>query len=98
MFRRKIIQGLSPGQPDRMHLHQVVYNRIALARADLQGPASATRLNSMVAPYAWAATVCCAVPALFLWRNTAWLVAVSIAFSAGYVALYVWLAPARDRV
>jgi hypothetical protein len=78
-----------------MHLHQVLYNRIALARADLRRPASVARLNSMVAPYAWLATVCCAAPALFLWRDTAWLVAVSIAFSASYVAVYLWLSSAR---
>jgi hypothetical protein len=49
----------------------------------------------MVAPYAWLITFCCAVPALLLWRETALLVAISIAFSVGYVALYLWLSSKR---
>src|SRR5262249_25052477 len=28
MYRRKVVGGLSPGQPDRMHLHQVIYGRL----------------------------------------------------------------------
>jgi UDP-N-acetylmuramyl pentapeptide phosphotransferase/UDP-N-acetylglucosamine-1-phosphate transferase len=95
MYRRKIIGGLSPGQPDRMHLHQIIYMRIARPHGDVTDPALVTRLNRMVAPYAWLITFCCAVPALLLWRETALLVAISIAFSVGYVALYLWLSSKR---
>ena len=91
MYRRKVIQGQSPGLPDRLHLHQVIYMRLRRARADASDPASMTRLNSRVAPYGWLLTLCCAVPALLFWGETQWLVAASLLFCAVYVALYLWL-------
>jgi hypothetical protein len=91
MYRRKIIQGQSPGHPDRMHLHQVIYSRLTRARADVSDPASLTRLNSMVAPFGWLMTLGCAVPALLLWEEARWLVAASFLFCGVYVALYLWL-------
>ena len=88
MYRRKFIQGQSPGQPDRMHLHQVIYMRLTQTRTDASDPASSTRLNSMVAPFGWLMTLCCAVPALFFWSETRWLVTTSLIFCVGYVLLY----------
>src|SRR6266852_5483922 len=88
MYRRKVIQGQSPGQPDRMHMHQVIFMRLTRARTDVSDPASLTRLNSMVAPFGWLMTLCCAVPALLFWGKTQWLVAASIVFCAGYLLLY----------
>src|SRR6266571_3532155 len=88
MYRRKFIQGQSPGQPDRMHMHQVIYMRLTRTRTDASDPASSTRLNSRVAPFGWMMTLCCAVPALFFWNETRWLVTTSLIFCAGYVLLY----------
>lgn len=91
MYRRKFVQGQSPGRPDRMHMHQVIYMRLTRGRADASDPASSTRLNSMVAPFGWLMSLCCAVPALLFWGETRWLVAASLIFCAAYVALYLWL-------
>jgi UDP-GlcNAc:undecaprenyl-phosphate GlcNAc-1-phosphate transferase len=91
MYRRKVIQRQSPGQPDRMHLHQVIYMRLTRARTGASDPASSIQLNSMVAPFGWLMTLCCAVPALLFWGETHWLVAASLLFCAAYVALYLWL-------
>ncbi len=88
MYRRKFVQRQSPGQPDRMHMHQVIYMRLTRARAGVSDPASLTRLNSMVAPFGWLMTLCCAVPALLLWGRTPWLVTASLLFCAAYVSLY----------
>jgi UDP-GlcNAc:undecaprenyl-phosphate GlcNAc-1-phosphate transferase len=88
MYRRKVVLGLSPGQPDRMHLHQVIYMRLTQGRTDLSDPASLTRLNSRVAPFSWIMTLCCALPAVWLWGETRWLVAASLVFCAGYLLLY----------
>src|SRR5712691_4880309 len=99
MYRRKVIQGQSPGQPDRMHMHQMIFMRLTRARTDVSDPASLTRFNSMVAPFGWLMTLCCAVPALLFWGETRWLVAASLLFCAAYVALYLWLFfSGRDRV
>ena len=91
MYRRKFIHRQSPGQPDRMHLHQVIYMRLMRARTDVSDPASLTRFNSRVAPFGWLMTLCCAVPALLFWRETQWLVAASFLFCGVYVAVYLWL-------
>src|SRR5712664_3606039 len=91
MYRRKVIQRQSPGQPDRMHLHQVIYMRLTQTRTGASEPGSSIRLNSMVAPFGWLMTLCCAVPALLFWGETQWLVAASLLFCAVYVALYLWL-------
>ena len=91
MYRRKFVQGQSPGQPDRMHMHQVIYMQLTRARTDVSDPASLTRLNSMVAPFGWLMTLCCAVPALLFWGETRWLVAASLLFCGAYVTLYLWL-------
>ncbi len=90
MYRRKVMQGQSPGQPDRMHLHQVIYMRLTRAR-NVTDSASLTRLNSRVAPFGWLLTLCCAAPALFFWGETRWLVTASLLFCAAYIALYLWL-------
>jgi UDP-GlcNAc:undecaprenyl-phosphate/decaprenyl-phosphate GlcNAc-1-phosphate transferase len=97
MYRRKFVQRQSPGQPDRMHLHQVIFMRLTRARADASDPASSTRLNSMVAPFSWLATLSCAVPGVLLWRDTHWLIGVSLFFCAAYVLLYRRLDAAGRR-
>jgi UDP-N-acetylmuramyl pentapeptide phosphotransferase/UDP-N-acetylglucosamine-1-phosphate transferase len=99
MYRRQVVQGQSPGQPDRQHLHQVIYMRLTQARTDVSGPGSLTRLNSMVAPFGWLLTLGCAVPALLFWGETRWLITASLLFCAAYVALYLWLSfSGRSRV
>jgi UDP-N-acetylmuramyl pentapeptide phosphotransferase/UDP-N-acetylglucosamine-1-phosphate transferase len=91
IYRRKIVHGVSPGQPDRMHMHQVIYTRLTRERKDVSDPASITRLNSMVAPFSWLISLICAVPAALFWKETLWLVAASLLFCAAYLLLYRWL-------
>jgi len=89
IYRRKVLEGLSPGQPDRMHLHQVIYMHLTRgASTDVVDPATLIRWNSLVAPFSWAMTLCCALPALLLWRQTGWLVAAALIFCLGYLLLY----------
>jgi UDP-GlcNAc:undecaprenyl-phosphate GlcNAc-1-phosphate transferase len=89
MYRRKIVEGLSPGQPDRMHLHQVIYLRLTRGTSEKNGsPASAIRLNNGVAPFSWLMTLICGVPAILFWRETPWLVASSVLFCVAYLLIY----------
>src|SRR6266571_4052936 len=53
IYRRKVLQGNSPGQPDRLHLHQVIYARLTKASAGTSDSATITRQNSTVAPIGW---------------------------------------------
>src|SRR5260221_7905829 len=88
MYRRKFVQGQSPGQPDRMHMHQVIYMRLTRARADASDPTSMTRLNSLGAPYGWLIAFVCDLAAVILCRETRWLVTASIIFCVAYSLLY----------
>jgi UDP-N-acetylmuramyl pentapeptide phosphotransferase/UDP-N-acetylglucosamine-1-phosphate transferase len=97
MYRRKVVGGLSPGEPDRMHLHQVIYKRLAPDGAEGSDHASITRYNNKVAPFGWLMTAFCALPAVFLWRNTWWLVGVSLIFCVGYLVLYRQMLRPRDQ-
>jgi UDP-N-acetylmuramyl pentapeptide phosphotransferase/UDP-N-acetylglucosamine-1-phosphate transferase len=88
IYRRKVIRGLSPGKPDRLHLHQMIYTRLTRTRTDISDAASVTQLDNMVAPLGWLMTLCCAVFAVLFWGETRWLVASSIVFCVGYLWLY----------
>ena len=67
-------------------------------RTDASDPALSTRLNSMVAPFGWVMTLCCAVPAIWFWRDTQWLLVVSLVFCVGYVSSYRYLSSTKDRI
>jgi len=88
IYRRRVLQGVSPGQPDRLHLHQVIYTRLTQTSEGISDPVSLTRQNSMVAPIGWMMSLCCAIPAVWLWKETSWLAAASFLFCAVYIWLY----------
>lgn len=95
MFRRKFVQGVSPGAPDRLHLHQLIY--LCLARADLSDPASLARMNNRVAPCTSLIGLACAAFALTFWRESFWLVAGALVFAVAYSRLYLLFAGRRGR-
>jgi UDP-N-acetylmuramyl pentapeptide phosphotransferase/UDP-N-acetylglucosamine-1-phosphate transferase len=92
MYRRKIVEGLSPGQPDRRHMHQLIYEYLTKRDSkEATDPESMIRRNSRVAPFSWLMSLCCVIVAIFLWKETPWLIAASLLFCAIYVSLYRWL-------
>jgi len=97
IYRRKILRGESPGHPDALHLHQLIYLRLARCSIGSRDPLKLTYRNSMVARYIWIGTVIFMMPALFSWRNTPALVAIAVLFSVAYTWLYLrlirWRAP-----
>jgi UDP-N-acetylmuramyl pentapeptide phosphotransferase/UDP-N-acetylglucosamine-1-phosphate transferase len=97
IYRRKLVRGDSPGHPDRLHLHQLIYMRLVKVFVGTSDPDLITRRNSMVAPYIWTMGVTFIVPALFIWDKTGWLVALSLVLGVCYVWLYrrmvTWRAP-----
>ena len=97
MYRRKVVHGISLGQPDNLHLHQVIYMRMTWTRTDGPDSETMTRLNNRVAPFSWLITLCCAIPAVMFWQQTSWLITVSLLFCVAYVSLYRWLS-ARGRI
>jgi len=106
IYRRTFRRGDSPGHPDALHLHQLIYTRLARVFVGSRDPTLITRRNSMVAGYIWAMSACCVVPAIFLWNETDWLIVFTVVFCATYVWVYrriigwrtpVWLIRSRSK-
>lgn len=94
IYRRQIHQNKSPGQPDGIHFHTLIYRRI-LRPHNCQGIFSA---NAKTAPYLWILTILSVTPAILWWQSTPALIASSLLFIACYVWLYtriVWLKTPR---
>lgn len=93
--RRKLWQGTSPGEPDNMHLHQLIYRRLSRRTAVALDPAAINAQNNAVAPRFWVIAVSCLLPALLFWRETTWLVACALLACGAYLAGYLWLRKAE---
>ncbi len=88
VYRRKIKRGRSPGHPDALHLHQLIYMRVVRLHVGSQDPVHKTLRNGKVAPYFWAANVAIAGAAVVSFQNTLQLIGLSIIFCIAYVRLY----------
>jgi UDP-N-acetylmuramyl pentapeptide phosphotransferase/UDP-N-acetylglucosamine-1-phosphate transferase len=86
MYRRKIHQGKSPGLPDGIHLHTLIYRRI-INTASVKTESNQLSANAKTAPYLWTFNTIAAVPAVLFWQTTPILI-ISILI---YITLYVWL-------
>ncbi|MDM7266238.1 MAG: glycosyltransferase [Aquificaceae bacterium] len=87
IYRRKYLRGISPGVPDGVHLHTLIYKRLVRWGIDSEDARYKTIRNSLTAPYLWGLTLLTALPAIAFWRNTLIL----IAFLVAFVLLYIWL-------
>lgn len=85
IYRRKIHQGKSPGQPDGIHFHTLLYRRILINKHQDQNWFSA---NSRTAPYLWVLAGLSIAPAVLWWQSTPILIGASLLFITSYVWLY----------
>lgn len=88
IYRKKILRGRSPTQPDALHFHMLVYRRLARFRVGSRDSRDRLMRNSLTSPYLWALTSLSVVPAVAFWNHTAALQAVIAAFVAVYVSCY----------
>ena len=95
IYRRKLLRGGSPGRADAMHLHQLIYRRLARVHLFAYEPLRKRGRNNLVALYVCAGAALFIIPALFVWNSTPWLVGLGIAFWAGYLWLYFRLVRLR---
>lgn len=87
IYRKRIIRGQSPGEPDGLHLHMLIHKRL-VRRFPLDRDANArTAANSLTSPFLWILAAIGAVPAAFFWEHTGLLQLSAVAFAC----LYVWL-------
>lgn len=88
IYRRRVLRDISPGLPDGIHLHSLVYRRLVRWGVGRPGAKALTRRNSMTSPYLWALCMMSVVPAVLWWDDTAVLAAFIVLFVCSYVALY----------
>jgi UDP-N-acetylmuramyl pentapeptide phosphotransferase/UDP-N-acetylglucosamine-1-phosphate transferase len=87
IWRRRIVRGASPGLPDGLHLHTLIFRRMVRWAVGRKEAASLTLRNSLTAPYLWALSSFAVLPASLLWRHT-----LALQIVAGlFCVLYLWL-------
>ncbi|MCX7626812.1 MAG: glycosyltransferase [Methylophilaceae bacterium] len=86
IYRKRFMRGMSPGVPDGLHLHMLVYRRLIRWTGGHHASRRMAR-NSATSPYLWGLTSVSVVPAMLLWRSETALVVASVCF----VMLYVWI-------
>lgn len=87
-YRRRVLRGQSPGSPDGMHLHSLIYRRVMRWTLDEENIRSLTHRNSMTSPFLWLLCMLSAVPAVFFWDQTGPLAGFLILFVLTYLAMY----------
>jgi len=91
IYRKIFLRGHSPGHPDGLHLHMLIYRRLARIAVGSRNPEAINYRNSMVARYIWIGMAPFIVSALLFWHSTAALVTTVLIFCIGYVWLYLRL-------
>jgi UDP-N-acetylmuramyl pentapeptide phosphotransferase/UDP-N-acetylglucosamine-1-phosphate transferase len=86
IYRRFFLRGKSPGMPDGIHLHSLIFRRIVLWAVGRDGRAL-TRRNALTSPYLWLLSLLAVIPATVFWRRTGLL----MSFCALFVLVYIWL-------
>jgi UDP-N-acetylmuramyl pentapeptide phosphotransferase/UDP-N-acetylglucosamine-1-phosphate transferase len=88
IYRKKVIRGMSPGVPDGVHLHMLVFKRLVRWAVGNREARALTRRNSMTSPYLWMLCSLSVVPAIVWYDSTPILASFIVAFGVVYVALY----------
>ena len=87
IYRRKIHQGKSPGLPDGIHFHTLIYRRV-LNQSTVNIKTDLFNSNARTAPYLWLLSSFAVVPAIIWWQSTPIMIAFTLLFTISYVKLY----------
>lgn len=88
IYRKKLVRGKSPGAPDGVHLHMLVYKRMVRWAVGSSEARLITQRNAMTSPYLWVLSSMGTIPAVLFWQNQWILMAFVVLFSVSYVELY----------
>ncbi len=88
IYRRRFLRGVSPGLPDALHLHTLIYRRLVRWMIGSAVLEHRTRRNSLTSPYLWVLASLSVIPATLFWDKTEVLMACVVAFVLIYVHLY----------
>lgn len=70
IYRKKYLRGYSPGHPDGLHMHMLIYKRVIRWHVGSKHPQHQTERNSLVAPYVLCAPLAYAAFAMVFWQMT----------------------------
>jgi UDP-GlcNAc:undecaprenyl-phosphate/decaprenyl-phosphate GlcNAc-1-phosphate transferase len=87
MYRKRVLRQQSPGEPDGLHLHMLVYKRLVRRYRGYKGGGMDAWANALTSPFLWLLALIAAVPAVVFWNDTAKLQGIAV----GFAGLYVWL-------
>jgi len=86
IYRRKFQQGKSPGHPDGLHIHSLIFRRI-LNPKHITSELEWFDANSKTAPYLWLLSSLALIPGIFFYNSTLIL----IFFFTIFCLIYLWL-------
>ncbi|MBT8621891.1 MraY family glycosyltransferase [Polynucleobacter paneuropaeus] len=86
IYRRKLHQNKSPGQPDAIHIHSLIYRRVLKARNINKSPDQFSA-NAKTSPYLWILSGLPVIASILWWQSSAKLIICVIFF----MFLYIWL-------
>jgi len=89
IYRKKFVRGMSPGIPDGVHLHMLVYKRLMRWAVGTKTAHELTQRNSFTSPYLWLLCLIAVIPATLFWRHTVHLFIFVVVFALTYVWLYL---------
>src|SRR5450830_1642275 len=89
VYRRMFVRGKSPGMPDGIHLHSLIFRRIVQWAVGRKEARALLRRNSRTSPYLWLFSLMAVIPATLFWRHTLPLILFCLLFIGSYVWLYV---------
>ena len=87
IWRKKFIKKMSPGVPDGVHLHMLIYGRIA-RWVDPGNENALISDNARTSPFLWMFSSLAVFPATIWWQNTLALQALTLAFCIFYIYIY----------
>ena len=88
IWRRRFKRGVPVGEPDALHLHQLVFRRLVRSTFSRSRRHAIPALcNAMTSPYLWVLALIGLVPATIWWDN-AWALCASLVV---FAAVYIWL-------
>jgi len=87
IYRRKFHQGKSPGHPDGIHFHSLIFRRI-LNRSHISNELEWFSANAKTSPYLWVLSSLAVIPAVLFWNSTLILMGFLLVFIVSYVWLY----------
>jgi UDP-N-acetylmuramyl pentapeptide phosphotransferase/UDP-N-acetylglucosamine-1-phosphate transferase len=88
IYRKKWLRGMSPGVPDGVHLHMLVFRRLMRWAVGHRDARALIRRNSMTSPYLWLLCSLSVLPAVLFYDSTPVQAVFLLLFALIYVGLY----------